>query len=93
MQGDHPPAPPPDLSGACRRLEEEEDSLSRVEFRLPADALVPLPSGDRPSQQRTMRSRPASFGGDPFAEVFGAPAQQAPARNAAGKLVAPSSRM
>ena len=77
----------------CRRLEEEEDSLSRMEFRLPPDALVPLPSGDRPSQQHTTRSRAPSFGGDPFAEVFGAPAQQPPARSAAGKMVAPPSCM
>ena len=53
----------------CRSAEDGQDSMSQMEFRLPAEALVPLP-GSAPAP----RPRPtaAAVSSDPF-DAFGSP--------------------
>lgn len=53
----------------CRSAEDSQDAMSQMEFRLPAEALVPLP-GSAPAP----RPRPtaAAVSSDPF-DAFGSP--------------------
>lgn len=61
-----------------RSVEDSQDPLSQMEFRLPADALVPLPGSALPP-----RPRPAAapISSDPFDAFGSAPAAAAAARD------------
>ncbi len=61
-----------------RTVEAAEDQMDQVEFRLPPDALVPLP-GSVPPPRRRPAAAPTS--GDPFDAFGSAPAEAAAARD------------
>ena len=60
-----------------RTVEAAEDQMDQVEFRLPPDALVPLPGSVPPPRRRAA----APTSGDPFDAFGSAPAEAAAARD------------
>lgn len=55
----------------CRSAEDSQDAMSQVEFRLPAEALVPLP-GSAPAPRPRPTAPAAAASSDPF-DAFGSP--------------------
>ena len=62
----------------CRAVEDSQDPVTQLEFRLPADALVPLPGSTPPPRPRPAAAQVSS---DPFDAFGSAPATAAAARD------------
>lgn len=74
----------------CRSVEEAEDPMSRMEFQLPPEALVPLPGSTPPPKRRPAAAAAAAATSedpfDAFGSMPGSAAQQAAVRNDFGDL-------
>ena len=66
------------LHGVCRSVEDTQDPMAQLEFRLPADALVPL-AGSVPPPRPRPTAPPVSS--DPFDAFGNTSATAAAARN------------